>query len=372
MAMTWRDRLKLSEKNALGWWLLGALVLAVTLLLPIRGNFLSALVMLLFVGLTGVLLYVVVDSYRKEHKLTWKQLWLIAAGIYGIYALAQNWQAVRPVVLIIGYYGLLIGVGLGVLYLAVRIVRVAWMGPVTALADALNSQLAQRDTKIDALRQQVVQLTDGLAGELSDRYEEINLIYTISEILGHTTRLDEAAQRILREVSTVVKARRATLLMHDPEQQVLRLAAAQGMNPEDVDPIEVDDPYSVAARVFREMRIVSYNPLDPKAENAGCSEGRNYRGKAFLSVPVLYAAPGARVKPIGVINLTDRLGGDSFTPDDRKLVAAIANQIGAAVESARLVAQDLSQRRVSHDDNFRHQSTVTDKPEDPPASDAVC
>ena len=36
-----------------------------------------------------------------------------------------------------------------------------------------------------------------VAAELSERYEEIDLIYTISEILGHTIRLDEAAQRIL-------------------------------------------------------------------------------------------------------------------------------------------------------------------------------
>src|SRR5581483_5338502 len=32
-----------------------------------------------------------------------------------------------------------------------------------------------------------------VAAELSDRYEEIDLLYSISEILGHTIRLDEAA-----------------------------------------------------------------------------------------------------------------------------------------------------------------------------------
>lgn len=185
-----------------------------------------------------------------------------------------------------------------------------------------------------------------VAAELSERYEEIDLIYTISEILGHTIRLDEAADRILREVSTVVGARRATLLVHDAEQHVLRLVAARGMDPEDVEPIEVDDVCSVSARVFREMRIVSYDPTDPKAANPGCPEGRNYRGQAFLSVPVLYAAPGARAKPIGVINLTDRLGEDAFTAGDRKLVAAIANQIGAAIENAQLVARDQGQQRV--------------------------
>src|SRR5207249_11300055 len=203
-------------------------------------------------------------------------------------------------------------------------------------------ELAQIVGSLLAAERDAVQV----AAELSERYEEIDLIYSISEILGHTIRLDEAAERILREVSAVVGARRATLLVYDSEQRALRIVAARGMSREEAEPIEVDDPCSVEARVFREGRIVSYDPTDPKAANPGCPEGRNYRGQAFLAVPVLYAAPGARAKPIGVINLTDRLGEDAFTAGDRKLVAAIANQIGAAIENARLVAQDLGQQRV--------------------------
>ena len=206
----------------------------------------------------------------------------------------------------------------------------------------MDQELAQVVGSVLAAERDAVQV----AAELSERYEEIDLIYTISEILGHTIRLDEAADRILREVSTVVGARRATLLVYDAEQKMLRIVAARGMDPQEVEPIEADDPCSVAARVFREMRIVSYDPTDPTAPNPGCPDGRNYLGQAFLSVPVLYAAPGARGKPIGVINLTDRVGGDAFTAGDRKLVAAIANQIGAAIENARLVARDLGQQRV--------------------------
>src|SRR2546430_6798275 len=110
-------------------------------------------------------------------------------------------------------------------------------------------------------------------------------------------------------------------------RRVLRLVAARGMDAKAVEPIELDDPCSVAARVFREGRIVSYDPTDPTAPNPGCPVGRQYKGKAFLSVPVLYGAPGQKSRPIGVINLTDPLGEDAFTAGDRKLVAAIANQI---------------------------------------------
>jgi len=211
-----------------------------------------------------------------------------------------------------------------------------------SLAEAVGSLLAaERETS-------------QVAAELSERYEEIDLIYTISEILGHTIRLDDAAQSILREVSTVVRARRATLLVHDQAHNVLRLVAARGVELRDADPIEVDDVCSVAARVFREMRIVSYDPNDAGAVNPGCPEGRSYRGRAFLSVPVVYAPPGGPPRPIGVINLTDRLGADAFTAGDRKLVAAIANQIGAAIENSRLVERERGQQRVQRELELAH------------------
>ncbi|HMA42357.1 MAG TPA: GAF domain-containing SpoIIE family protein phosphatase [Gemmatimonadales bacterium] len=193
-----------------------------------------------------------------------------------------------------------------------------------------------------------------VAAELSDRYEEIDLVYTISEILGHTIRLDEAARRILQEVATVVGARRASLFVLDLDRHVLRLVASKGMVAQDVDPIELDDPVSVTARAFREMRIQSNDPAEPEPAAARGQTGRSYRGRAFLAVPVMYGAPGDQARPIGVINLTDRHGPDLFSAGDRKLVAAIANQVGAAIENARLVARDLGQQRVRRELELAH------------------
>ena len=218
-------------------------------------------------------------------------------------------------------------------------------------ADAATRQaLAQIVGSVLASEREAVQV----AAELSGRYEEIDLMYTISDILGQTVGLEDAAQRILAEVSPVVRARRATLLVLDEERHLLRLVAAQGMDPADVGPLELDDPVSVAARAFRERRTISYDPTDPAAENPGSPEGRAYRGRAFLSVPVLYGAPGGPSRPIGVINLTDRLGEDAFSAGDRKLIVAIANQVGAAIENARLVVRDRSQQRMRRELELAH------------------
>lgn len=245
----------------------------------------------------------------------------------------------------------------------------AWFAPLPAPGQARGGPtlwLEQRTTKAlapagrESLVEAVACLAEAereaaqVAAELSDRYEEIDLVYTISEILGHTIRLDEAARRILQEVATVVGARRASLFVLDLDRHVLRLVAAKGMVTQEVDPIELDDPVSVTARAFREMRIQGNDPADPEPAAARGQTGRSYRGRAFLAVPVMYGAPGDQARPIGVINLTDRHGPDLFSAGDRKLVAAIANQVGAAIENARLVARDLGQQRVRRELELAH------------------
>lgn len=192
-----------------------------------------------------------------------------------------------------------------------------------------------------------------LSQELATRYEEIDLLYTISEILGRTVRLEEAAQTIVRAVSAVVGARRASIQVLDERLGSLRTVAAQGIQPGRAGIVRIDDPVSVAARVFREAQPVIGDPIDGLISSAG-EEERGYQGVAFMSVPICYAAAGAPARCIGVVNLTDRIGGDRFAPSDRKLVMAVANQIGAALENARLVEREREQQRVQRELELAH------------------
>jgi len=191
------------------------------------------------------------------------------------------------------------------------------------------------------------------AAELSARYEEINLLYTISETLGRTVQLEEAARTIVKEVSDVVRASRASIMAYDAEAAVLRIVAGRGLDVAQLAPVPVDDDCSIAARVFRDREAISYDPRDP-VPNPGCPSGRTYRGSAFLSVPILYPGPDGVPLPVGVVNLTDRLGEDAFTAGDIKLVTAIANQVGAAIENARLVREERKRERLSTELELAH------------------
>ncbi|HSB54124.1 MAG TPA: GAF domain-containing protein, partial [Gemmatimonadales bacterium] len=150
-----------------------------------------------------------------------------------------------------------------------------------------------------AAEREMAEVTD----ELTGRYEEIDLLYAISEILGHTVRLEEAAQTIVREVSDVVGARRASIMVYDEETGLLRAVAARGFSPAGLKPVTVTDPSSVAARVFREQRIIVFDPAEKAVPSVGANEPRDYKGQAYLSIPICYAAPGSGSRCVGVINL---------------------------------------------------------------------
>jgi sigma-B regulation protein RsbU (phosphoserine phosphatase) len=188
------------------------------------------------------------------------------------------------------------------------------------------------------------------ANELAERYEEINLLYTISEILGRTVALDEATKTILREVSETVGARRASVLVHDRATNTLQAVAALGVDVADVMPIAVDDTCSVSARVFR-----TQHPMLAEPEQMICPAEASYRRGAMLSVPIMWTAPAPRgSEPLGVVNLSDRRSGQPFTAGDQKLIAAIATQIGTAIQNTRLVRASVEQQRLAHEMQLAH------------------
>jgi sigma-B regulation protein RsbU (phosphoserine phosphatase) len=186
------------------------------------------------------------------------------------------------------------------------------------------------------------------AMELAERYEEINLLYTIGEILGRTVTLEDAATTILTEISETVGARHASILVHEPTTNVLHAVAALGIPASEIKPINVDDPISVSARVFRTQHpVIIYG----KDEISG-KESPYGRGE-MLSVPIMWTTPGGG-EPLGVVNLADRRSRQRYTAGDMKLVTAIATQIGTAIQNSRLVSSSLEQQKLLQELSLAH------------------
>ena len=181
-----------------------------------------------------------------------------------------------------------------------------------------------------------------LSGQIASRYQEIDLLYSIGELLGRAHPIEDVAAVILREVSTVVGARRAALRLVDDPGRLLRAVATLGTLPGVVpDTVDVDEPDAVVAQAFRSGRIeTGTQPAWVPGE--------------VVAVPISYAAPGQAPRVVGTLALADRAGGGGFTREETKLIAAVATQIGAALENARLVSRDTDRERIEQELRLAH------------------
>ena len=190
---------------------------------------------------------------------------------------------------------------------------------------------------VDAAR-----MTAALSTELATRYEEIELLYTIGELLGRAGAVEEVAAVILREVTAVVGARRAGLRVFDESRRVLRTVATIGTAPGAVPPdVSVDETEVVVVRAFLSGAVATgVQPAWVPGE--------------VLAVPIRYAAAGAAPRVVGTLALADRAGGGAFTREETRLIAAVATQIGAALENARLVVADRARQRLQDEMQLAH------------------
>ena len=224
--------------------------------------------------------------------------------------------------------------------LAIEVVSPVEPGALDFLRAALLQTQAAEDEARSAAR------------EISEKYEEINLLYSISEILGSILRLEDAAGRILTEVADVLGARRAALWVFDPEGDVLVSTATVGEASLGV-PIPVADPDSLTARVFRECVPLNLEQGTVLPRDLHM-EPRPHGAEAFLSVPITYTPPEGETRTVGVIALVGRRSNVRFSAGDARLLSAIASQVGAALENQRLVQESLRQERMLRELELAH------------------
>ena len=185
--------------------------------------------------------------------------------------------------------------------------------------------------------------------ELLERWEEINLLYSIGDILGRTLDLRDAAGTILAAISDTVGAGRAAIFVHDASSGLLRPLTVQGVAPSDVAPVAIDDVASLVARSYRARHAVLESSVP------GDMSDRALRRGPVLAVPVMWKSPQDGAVALGVVVLSDKRSDAGFAASDEKLVSAIAAQIGTAIQIEGLVRASVAQQRLAHEMQLAHE-----------------
>ena len=135
--------------------------------------------------------------------------------------------------------------------------------------------------------------------ELLERWEEINLLYSIGDILGRTLDLADAASTILAAISDTVGAACGAIFVHEELSGLLRPLTVRGVDASLVAPVPIDDDASLVARTYRARHALLESSVP------GDHADRALRRGPVLAVPVMWKSPKEGAVALGVV-LVDR------------------------------------------------------------------
>ncbi len=166
--------------------------------------------------------------------------------------------------------------------------------------------------------------------EILRRSRELAALQTVSEVVSGSLQLDEILTHALRKVLEVTRAEAAEVFLLDDTAGELTLAVHQGAFPEafqEITRFRLGEglPGQVAASG---QAVLSRLTDDPRFIRQAI---RALGFQSYACVPLR-----AKDRVVGVMDVADRR--TRLTTDDLHLLAAIGNQVGLAIENARLYA----------------------------------
>ena len=168
-----------------------------------------------------------------------------------------------------------------------------------------------------------------LRGELSRRAWRESALQKLNESLKNIDTEDFWAQ-LIQTSSELLRAERGSLLLFDEKENVLTAKAATGARADIIQSETVDVGKRVARKVLRngrpfivtDIKVVRFPPAPPEW---------NYKTDSFISYPITIGN-----RKIGVLNFTDKVGGEIYDEFDLELLDTLAPQIAVAIDRVSL------------------------------------
>lgn len=164
--------------------------------------------------------------------------------------------------------------------------------------------------------------------ELAARYGEVELLTSAAETLGATMVLDRGIRRLLSDLADVMDATVAEMWTVDDDEARLVRSASSAPG---------------ASRAVIDLEL-NRGRLAESCRRSEVHVSEDDTG-AELLVPVRRSAAHGLTGALGLVRMR-RPRGRRFTASERRLVAALAGQIGAAFENRRLSDESLERERM--------------------------
>ncbi len=195
-----------------------------------------------------------------------------------------------------------------------------------------GDELEDLAEQFNRMTTQLKELYASLEQRVADRTRELSALYQIATVARASLDLEEILDRSLEQVLTVMECEMGAVHLFDEQSQVLHLAVWRGLPA---------DALTQAAALPLGQGLVSwvYERGEPVIVPRIAASKR-----MLLAFPAAgdqaYAGAPLRAKgqTLGVLSIIAP-AGQSFTAEERALLAAIADQVAVTIENARLRAE---------------------------------
>src|SRR5918993_1031745 len=169
---------------------------------------------------------------------------------------------------------------------------------------------------------------------LREKTREVNVLHRISESITNTLDLEAVLKHIVEIVVEVTKADACLLYLLSDGRDELILRASKNPHPKLIGRITIGLGEGITGWVARERtRVVIPNNASEDSRFKLFNTLPEDRYHAFVSVPIM-----VKKEVIGVINVQHKRAR-RYREDELALLSTIANQVGGAIENARLYDQ---------------------------------
>jgi sigma-B regulation protein RsbU (phosphoserine phosphatase) len=190
-----------------------------------------------------------------------------------------------------------------------------------------------------------------LSAELLSRYEELTLLYEISQTIGSVFEVNTICDISLGMAMQVLRATRGFIALMNDEETYLKVIAVRGMK--GFKGWEVPVGQGITGHVASTGEHVLLDAQEPAFDRPITQELRpsdrlKMPLEATLSVPLMLPVDQTTEKKgvLGVITLTGKAPGERFSAGDAKLLTTLAAQVTTAIHNSRLVSALREAERV--------------------------
>jgi putative nucleotidyltransferase with HDIG domain len=200
------------------------------------------------------------------------------------------------------------------------------------VAKALQERLLRTENQRLQAEVNKTAVIEKLNRELHNRVSELTQLYTISEGLNEFMDTPALFDRIARVAQQVTRAQRVSVMVLDRTRCYLRIRSALGVPPEVMATALVKVGEGIAGRVVASGRPIRVSDwIGEQYWTRDRPQSRGYRTHSWLSLPLRV---GREI--FGVINITDKMDGGTFTRADEQIMLTLVEKAGSKLENQAL------------------------------------